>query len=348
MAAKTGASTNIVAAKGATFGTAVSGGAGSKLLVESLSHSRNAEMLTSNPIGSGLEMQDDVELGTENPSVSVSVMDRYDGAGNVLEALFFQGASVVAGATSTYTHSFLFNATRNAAFGTIAFEPNIGSIIEYASCTPTKLTFGIQPDNYVTKSIDLIADKQVLTGTVNTNASVLAATASSTKKVTARASDKFRFNRQTDAALSDTNVLNIKSADITYTYQAEAAVEIKNSAGVGLPTVSGTPPFTAEIKVTLRNNQDLYMFTAAQAGYEFKADLSITSSYMAGGAVPYKKVFYFPRLKLMNDPELNLTSPGDNPVTLTFTALVATAIPSGMANVYPHNTVTNATAAAYL
>lgn len=348
MTAKTGSSSNIVVAKGSTYGTAVSGGAGSKILVESLNHGRNADQLTSAPIGSGLDMLDDSELGTIKPSVNIQAVDKFDGSGNLLQALFFQGASVTAGASSTYTHSFVYNATRNGYFGTVAFDAAVGSVFEYASCTPTKVGFTVEPDNYTKLSVDLIADKQTIASTTNTPASLAAATASTTKKVVARSSDKFRINAQAGGALADGDVVAIKSAEITYSYSAEAANEIRNATGLGQPVATGNPPFTAEIKVVLRNNSDLTWFTAAQAGTEYKADLTITSSYYAGGAVNYKKIFNFPRLKLMSDPDWNLSQAGDNPVTLTFSALVASANPTGMINTYPYILVTNATAAAYL
>lgn len=348
MTAKTGASTTIILKKGSVFGTAVQGGAGDKLIVNSLTHGRNPTALTSNPIGSGLDMLDSADLGQTSPAVQFEFDAAYSGTAQLAQALFFGADSVVSQGSGAYAHSMMYNATRTATFGTVAFDAAVGSVMEYASCFAHNLSVSVESDNYVKKTLQLLADKQVISSTVNTPASLAAATGTSPVKVVARTTDKFRINAQAGAALADSDVFNIKSAEITYDCPLEVVRELKNAAGNGLPITSGSPPFSCTLKVDLRNNTDMTYWTAAVAGTEYKADLTITSSVAIGGAFYYKEIYLFPRLKLLADPEWGLANAGDNPVSLTFTALTAPSVPSGFTSVYPSVTTFTGTPTSYV
>jgi hypothetical protein len=346
MASKTGSNTNAILQKAGTWGTAVEGGAGDKLVVNSLKMSRNTTALTSAPIGGGADMLDAADIGLIEPTATLEMDDRYDGPAQLIDGLFWGGESVVTGASSTYTHSYVYNPTRQQAFGTIASDTAAASVMEIASAIPTKMTVKIAPDKYVTKSVEFLGNELTVTSTTNTTATLAAATAVTTKKVIARSSDVFRINNASEMALTSAHNYEIMDAEVTYTYALDHGHTIRGVSGNGAPTASGQPPFTCELKVTLKNLADNTWFTGARAGTEYKASLLITSPDMAGGSIPYSEEWRFPRLKLMADPDWGLTSAGENRVTLTFTALVSATKPSGMADFVPHKCTVNATATA--
>jgi hypothetical protein len=342
MTAKTGTNTNIILAKGTTFGTATAATTGDKVYVNNFNHSRGTEPLVSAPLGSGNDMLTEIDQGKVSPVVTIGIDEYFDGPYQEAQAILFGGDSILGNASSGYFHSVMYNATRAGAFETAALEACVGSIVEYASCTPIKVTTNIALDDYVKTTIDFIANNQTLTGVAtNTPATLAAATHVSSKKIIFRASDKFRINAQAGAALADGNVQAITGATITYSYAADHGREIRNVAGNGLPIATGNPPFDVELKVTLRNQTDTTWLTALVAGTEYKADLTVTSSSMAGGANAYQKIWEFPRLELMADPDWNLTNPADNAVTLTFKATVATTAPTGMIGTMPGFRIVN-------
>lgn len=342
--AKTGSQTPIVVTKATTWGTAVQGGAGSRLVGFKVSPKAGKTALTPNAIGTGTDMYDHIDAGPEKPSITLSDGDeRFDGPAQLIEATFFGGASVVAQASGTYCHSFIYNQTRDAAFVTIAVQGMNGSVIEHATCMPSKISTSVKVGDYVKKTIELLSSDEKITGTTNTAVTMAGTTAPTTKKAIAQKSDKFRINSGA-WALSDLDVIPFLQADIEISDDIDHNIQIANSDLNGIPTRKGNPPFKGSLKITFAKQDTWKWREALDAGTEFKADIVITSSNYAGGTVPYSEAYRFPRLKLVTDIDWSVAEASDNPVTVTFEALAATSIPAGMCSKMPEKMIVNTTA----
>lgn len=348
MTSKTGASTTIIATKATTFGTAVAGTTGAKMEVESLNHTQNSEVLQASPIGSGLDMQNDAQIGAQSPSIDISKIAAYDDAGVFLEALFFGGNSVINMGSGAYHQSITYNATRNQYGATVAFQGHSLGVFEYPWCTPTALNVVADtPPDYVRHTINMLGNDRVISGTVNSAGSIVNATLANSKRVIVKPEDAFVINSQSGGALSGSDSVAVKSVTIQYNHDAEHVQEIKNSAGNGQVVSTGNPPFNCTLTVEFRNLNDFTYFTAQDAGTEYKAELRITGD-LIGGSQYYGRTYAFPRLKILSDPEYNLTTPAENPSTVVFQALAASASPTGMINVLPYILVKNTKSTTYL
>jgi hypothetical protein len=342
--AKTGSNSNIVVAKATTWGTAVAGGANSKLIGFSVTPKRGTETLQGNPIGTGLDMIDEVDMGAVKPSLSFADGDeRFDGAGQILEAAFFGADSVVSLGSGAYGHSFFRNQAQDQ-YISVGLDACVGSILEYSTVQLSKLTSSWKIGEYVKKTLEGIASDEKTTGTTNTYASLAAATAPSTKKAVFQTSDKFRINGQTGAALGAGDILPILSAEVSFTEELDHALEANGVAANGTPLKTGTPPFGGTVTVTLSRQDSHKWRETLSSGAEMKADLSCVHSTFAGGAINRSITYFFPRLKLVTDIDWALANAADNNVTLTYTMLAATgAAPSGMGSTLPYKYVVNST-----
>lgn len=348
MTSKTGASTTIIATKATTFGTAVAGTTGAKMEVESLNHTQNSEVLQASPIGSGLDMQNDAQTGAQSPSIDITKIAGYDDAGVFLAALFFGGNSVMNMGNGAYYQSITYNATRNQYGATVAFQGHSLGVFEYPWCTPTALNvIADTPPDYVRHTINLLGNDRVISGTVNSAGGIVNATLANSKRVIVKPEDKFMINAQAGAALSGSDSVAVKSVNIQYNHDAEHVQEIKNAAGNGQVVSTGNPPFNCTVTVEFRNLNDFTYFTAQDAGTEYKAAFEVTGD-LIGGAQYYTHYYAFPRLKILADPEYNLTTPAENPSTVTFQALAASSNPTGMISTLPFLLVKNTKATTYL
>lgn len=348
MAEITGADTKIALVVAGTFGTEEEVGTGDQMEVESLSQSTNPEELSASPIGSGQLMQNDAQQGALSPSIEIEKIDHFNDAGVAAEAVFWQGESVMNMGSSAYTHSFMRSAF-NQKWATLAHQLGSNTAAEFPSCAVTRLQLTYDnPPNYARKSISLIANDRDTAPTTNTYDVLQATTLADTERVVLQADDEFLINTRGGSALaSPTDRIAITSIVIEYTAEQDFAREIKGSAGLGEPFPSGNPPFETTVTVTLRALEDATYFTAAAAGTEYKAQLTVTGSLIGGSQ--YKKwVRCFPCLKLIQDPQYGLTSPASNPLTLVFKALAVSSAPSGMWSTYPYAMVTNGKSTAYL
>jgi hypothetical protein len=345
MAARTGGSTYIGYDLGATFGTAVAAGTGDQLQVESLDQSDNPTELTLNPIGAGLNMQNQSDVGASNPSVTVNAPLGYNDAFNFITGQF-QGLEVVTASASANIHSFFFNATRNTNWGTLGFHLNSNTAAEFLNCVPTNLGITVAPNDYVKASATLLSTQRRTTGTTNTANSLLSTTQANSQRIIARPSDRFMVNAQAGAALAAGDKVDVTNLEINFTYEQELVGEIRNSSGFGAPRASGTPPLTVEITATLKELDLPTWYTAYEAGTEYKAELLITGPVL--GSTTYKYRILFPRLKIVSDPQYNLNTPAINEHVVVFRALVATAAPTGMPDIYPFIEITNERSTRYL
>jgi hypothetical protein len=343
MAAITGAASKIGVAITATYNTAQAMGAGDKWEVDSMTMDENAETLRLNPIGSGQELQTEAERGAISPTVTVPFVEQYEGPSLELEALLFgatSAAPMLMGA-GAYSHSVLYNATRPSFWASVARQITSDKAQEMPSGLPTRLSVRCEnPPNYVMCDTEIIGD-QIREGSVNTFAVVDTVTLEDAKRVVVKPTDKFRINGQAGDALDDDDELDITSIDIAYERPLEHVREIRNASSTvnGQPRSSGNPPFSATMTVTFRNCSDAaYAYFAAQvAGTEYKADLHVVGDQIGSTGIYYSIIRSFPRLKILSFPQHPLSQPGDNPLTVVFEALTASANPTGMISTLPYS-----------
>lgn len=344
MANVTGAATNLILKTGTTFGTAVQGGSGDRMVVDSINHSKGTEELTEAGIGSGLEMTAETQAGATSPTVTIEKSASYNDAGQILEALLFGRAAVTNMGSGAYSHSVYFDSTRLLSWATVAFTATTTSVIEYPSCTPTRVTVtAANAPNYVKKTLEMLGNDQVIVAAsqVNTIASLAAATVANSKRIIVRPNDKFRINLRTDGALADSSKRNIESITIDLSYEAEQVREIKNSAGNGQVRATGSPPFAGTVTVQFRSLSDFEFVSGQANGTEFKADFTVTDATAIGGSFYYFEEYNFPALKIIQDYDYNVTSGGENPYTIVFKCIVPTSAPTGMLDRYPYKRIQN-------
>lgn len=348
MTAFTGAATNI-GLKLNSYGYGIAFTTGDKLQVDSLDFNANVQPLINNPIGGGLEMIDGTDSGPAQPSGTFTKKAGYNDAGTAAEALFFAGASVGTTFPTVYCHSFLYEAAHNAKSACIAWEECVGSIVEYATCAPVKLTVTAQPKNYLMQTIDWIASNYAFSGTdtcTNTHATAIAATVANTQRIIVKDTDTFRINAQAGAALAAGDNKAIKQVVIEYSRTKEMPLEIKGSAGLGTSIATGQPPFDCTVTVTFREETDFLWKEFFKNGTELKAALNITGPTLLTST--YLKEYSFPRLKIIEEPDYALTSPGINGLVVKFKAMVAASNPTGMISTYPYVRTQNDRSTSYM
>lgn len=341
MTSLTGANTYIGVELTSTFGTAAPLSTGDKLEVESITFNDNATELLANPIGSGADMVNETQAGNTSPAAAINCIDMYEGAPAKLTAQFFgTAATPTTWADSAYCHSILYNATRNVKFATVALEGTNSKVYEMPSGVVQKMTVTMQdPKNWVMKSFDVIGDSWDTTSTVNENAALEATTLEDTTRVVIKVTDDFLINAQAGGALAAGDKVNVTSAVIELNHPVEHVREISaaSSDGNTEPRSAGSPPLSGTLTVTLRSLADFTFVDAYKNGTEYKAMIDIDSGVAIGtGTYNYQYRYYFPRLKIVSMPDYNLNNAGENPVTIKFNMLKATANPTGMISTYPH------------
>lgn len=347
MSYKTGADTVIALKVAGTFGTAVTCTTGDRLEVESLSQSKNPEALTANPIGSGDQMTNETRPGAIDPTISIEKIAGYNDAGAVAMAIFMGSdtAGLISG--TAYNHSLLHNETFNSKWGTLAMQTfaagsATNNVFEYPSCAvkSIKVTTS-EPPSYAKLAFELIANNRVLSG-VNTSSGLDSCTVADTDRVIFNIDSDFWINAQAGAALSSSNLVSILSAELMLNKDQKSAREARGSGAVGngQPIPSGTPPYVGTLTVKFKSLDDATYFASLDNNSEWKCSLTITGPNITGTA--YKRFLYhIPRMKVIADPNYNLTTPAVNDYTVTFTCLVAASTPLGMIDKYPYFVLTN-------
>lgn len=348
MAMQTGGDSVVAAKVTTTFGTAASVGSGDKWELESYQQSTNPEELTANPIGSGAFMTTDSQQGAVSPSINTEFLEHYNDAGVAMKALFYGGESVMVMAGGYYSHSLYHNETLfNNKLATIVNQYAAGSVMEFVSAVPTRLQrTWAQPPNYCRGSMDFLADQRKVTGTTNSYATLEATTKADATRVILRPNDSFFLNLMTDSALSSTHRIDVTSVTSEAIKGHSHIAEIRGSAGNGRAIPTGTPPYEETLTVTFKSLDDYTYFSGSAAGTEYKARLSISHPTLT-----YSDIISWPRLKLIQDPQYNLSSPAVNPLTLVFKCLYvdqSLSVPAGMLDRYPYEIVTNTKSTAYL
>lgn len=339
MVARTGANTSIGVKLHNTFDSYTAAGAGEKLVVESFNPSKNPTELTTNPIGGGLIMQKDSDQGGYNPTISLEKNARYDDAGIALLQQLFGSETTASLGSGAYLHSIMVNENLNSNWATVAFQADSATVHEYKNGVVTRVGFTANTNDYLKKSVDILASNRLITGTTNSAVSLTAASLPTNSPISiVRSSHKFRINAQGGGALADGDKVNVTQVQIDYNRPQEHVDEIRNAAGNGEPRSSGL--IEATLTVTFRNKADDTWFTAADAGTDYKADFFVTGATIGGG-FSYQYEFAFPLLRIVQDPTYNLTNAGENEMTVVYKCLVATAAPTGLLDKYPYVRVWN-------
>jgi hypothetical protein len=343
MTIKPGTSIRIGAKIASTFATPVACGANDKIECDSFDFNENAEQLRDVGIGSGLDMDSDAVRGATEPGGQISKVVRFNDAAMMLKALLF-GADSVVSQNGTFAHSLVYEANRNQKFATVVREYSTGSLVEIASCTPTKLNLKWSKfPNYLKEQIDLVGNLMNFGPSTNTPATLNNLTTASSIRVIAQPSDKFRLNLQGGAALADSDVYEVTDAEFNLSYPVEFPDEMKNSAGNGQPIASGDAPLQADVTITVRGMDDKHfrLLINSQLNTQYKADFTITAPNIIANAIPYSLRVMLPCLIQVDDPKNTLSSPKQNSATFKFKSLVVTAAPPGMLQGYPHMIVVN-------
>lgn len=345
---KTGASTIIAAKIGGTLGSAIHVGvANAQVEGFNFNTALNSTVRRPSPIGSGKDMDNETDVGAGSPIVTLGGgEDRYDGTPVELEALWW-GADSVAG-SSVFTHSLLYEATRNQKYATIVRQATTGSVYEYAACTPTNVTIAATANDYAKKTIALLADAETTDGT-GTNGAVGPAylenaTNAGTKRVVFSLDDYFLLSEQDGDALATGDAVAITDYSCSLDHAAVHMPEVDGTAGMGAPVSSGDAPLAITLTVTFKQQVDFQWVDAQRAGYEFKAEIRHTSPDSAD----FRCRRYFPRLIIADQVDAQVASAGINPQTVTFKALLASAAVSGMpVSSYPSTVYVNDTPGSY-
>ena len=353
MTYKTGASTTIaLRVVNSAFGTAIAvGAAGDKLVLDSFDFNLNNQVLTTNMIGAGLEMLDGTDAGAVAPTGTTSGPARYNDATKAGVALFFAGNSVSTPFPTTGCQSFLYDANINQRFATIAWEECVGSIVEVACAFPVKYMVEAAPYTYLKESLDWVGNNLTFSGAtsgpVNTSANLATATVADSQKVICKDTSTWQMNGQAGAALGAGDYFTCKKVTIEYKRLKEMSLEMKGSAGLSAPIPTGEPPFECDVTVEFSNEADFLWKLNFVNGTEYKAALTVTGPVISGSGT-YLQQHVFPRLKVVEEPDMALAKAGVNPFTVKFKALVATANPTGMIHTYPYMRLQSTKTTAFL
>lgn len=338
MAYKTGANVSIAVGTTGTWGTADTLGAGDKLVHTSFTHNKSPEELTITGIGSGAEMTSDSAQGATTPVISGTLVPGYNDATGQIIANFFQGESVTGNATSGYMHSFVHGGF-NQKFGTIAATYAANSAMEAQSAAITRLQMSFtNPPNYAELSYDALCNDIKYTGTTNSYATVEATTVANTKRIFAKAADTVVISGTT---------YPVTGVDITLTKEQASAREMKGSDGNGSPIPSGDPPFSGTVTVTFKSWDDHTFFSGAASDSTYTMITTHSGDTISGSANSYQFIWRFPALKIIEQPQADITSGAVNPLSVTFKTIYASSLPSGMYSLYPHCLLRNEKSTVY-
>lgn len=345
MSRLTGADQTIAIKMADQWGTAEALGADDKMLVESIEENRSPENLEANPIGSGRIMSSDAQQGATTPTLSYEKLLGYNDAGWAPVVAFYGGESVTAQASGTlgYAHSIVHNETFGSRYCTYARQYVSQSVVECATFMPTRLSWRFEntPD-YGRINVEGLGNDFLYEGTTNSYSTLEnATTISDTELIVHTGAAEFLINGQGASALaSPTDRLAITSFLLEEEKPHESAREFKGSAGNGEPIPNGDPPYSATLTITLKSADEVTFWSRARAGTEHKASFQIEGTTISG-SVKKRLTIYLPRLKQIDEPSNPISSAGQNPLTVTFKCLVASSVPSGMTDRYPHPVLIN-------
>ncbi len=332
-----------------TWGTAVAVGAGNRLPAE-ISFSDNVTEIVSREIGTGNAMASIFTRGQIQPSVSLTMDVGFDNNFDVLLAQMMGTASISAMITvgqNDYRQTVTYNTTLNAKYLTMAFTATDAGTIEFPSVAINSATIRTSSiPGILEASFEGVASDIEHSSAVNTYAVVTASTArTGNENVTAAFDDKFWINNTSAGALAGGNQLNITSYELSLTRPQTTVNEIKNSLGNSAPINDGL--FEGTLTIGLKELPDLTQFGDWDLETTKKCRLTLTGSQIGTGSFRSLDI-YIPQMQLVSAPQYSVSSPGINPVTLTFKISKASANPTGMTSTYPYFEIVNTRSTALL
>ena len=328
---------------GSTLGTAVALSTGDLICHDGLTQAKSFERQEAASLGCGLAMLKDIKRGAETIDLSISTTPQFNCAEMQMLADFMGDA--VAGSEQNasegdYLHVIHYSATRR--FGTLAAQASDSTsakVLEFPSTYFKSVT--IQPKGvpgYLMMDFEMLATDRELATAVNTWSTINSATRTSDEQVEVLKDADVWLNTQAGGALSSSDKVNIKSFTFTLTRDLEPSNEITGSATDGAPLDVGYMSGVLTLELAGLDNFDYY--TYAEAETALKCLLAFEGSQIGAGDNKSFKI-YIPRMKLIDDPQYNLTEPGLNPHILVFEVLAATTTPTGMSYVLPYFELTN-------
>jgi hypothetical protein len=330
-----------------TFGTPISLVAGMGLEVDSFDFPRNTTELTTNAIGGNTVMKTQSEEGDISPAPTLTMAAGYQDASLAAIAQFFGADTVSTVAASYHRHRFTVDEDFNDKWITLGAKLTTTEAVEAASCAVTRLAWTANVNQYLSLQMDMLANERDLAPTPNTAASLEGATVDNIRRIVVRPADTFAINAQGGGALNlISDKEDIVSLVFDFSKPQEHVSEIRGAAGLGEPESAAGLPMIGTVTATFKDLETFKYYTAQEAGTEYKATLDITGP-IATGSSPYRMSFFFPRLKVVNDPSYSISSAGRNPFSVTFEVLKASANPTGMVSTYPYVDIYNLQSASY-
>jgi hypothetical protein len=342
MTAKTGADIKIGVALSSVWGQATECGAGDLWQVEGLPSNKNVTELMANDIGGGVDMVKTVEAGRTNPTVgAVPFKMQYEGPSLDLTALFMGAAGTPATSGDGEKHTITYDADRTDLYATVAWQATSDEAFEMPTGLPTSLTItaGNAPD-YLRGSIELLGNNILYSDTTNTTTTLEDCTLEDANLIVIKPEDEFRINAQAGGALATGDKICVTGVTIALQRGQELVPEICGVAGNGEPRAAGEMPFIGDVTVTFKNLADATYFEAQEDGTEYKLQLHIVGPLIAGTTY-YGWDFFAPRVKVVASPSYDISSTVQNPYTVVFKCLAATANPTGMDSTLPYFEVVN-------
>jgi hypothetical protein len=339
----TGADAKVGYTPGSTVGTAVALGAGDLLCHDGFNQGKTFERQEAASLGCGSPMLTDIKRGAETIPLNTSTTPRFNCVEMQMLADFMGDA--VAGAEQNagegdYKHVIHHSATRR--FGTIAAQASdsgSAKVLEFPSVYHKGVT--IQPKGvpgYLMMDFDMLATDRILNSTTNTWSVVNAATRTSGDQIEVLKDADVWINTEAGGALASGDKQNIKSFTLNLVRDLEPSNEITGSTTDSAPLDRGY--MTGTLVLELAGLDDFTYMDYAENETALKCSLVFEGDQIASGD---NKSFgiYIPRMKLIEDPQYNITNPGLNPHILTFEILKADANPTGMSYTLPYFELTN-------
>ena len=324
-------------------------GAGDRLR-GSISPNYTNQILQKQIVGSGNIMQDESQKGRLTPVVNHSTDLGFENGTEKMIAQFFgtAGAPTEQNAgEGDYLHQFTMNSSPNPVYGTFAYELTSDKVLVLPSVAVSQITLSSQgaDEQYMQVQSVLNGNDIVLDSTSNTNATLTSATFADQECVRIKSSDEFYLNDQSGSDFASGDLFRIISYNFTMNRPQQMFGNIHGAAGNTAPIMTDLP--TGQLTVTLEVLGNITEFTKWQNETYQKCKL-VSEGTQIGSGDNKNFTIYCPRMKLLNPPQVPITSSGFNQVTLVYDLFQAAANPTGLASTMPYIEITNERTTAYI
>ncbi len=338
MAEKSGVQSRIVCNPyaAASYGTPTQAGAGHLMAIDNETFAINSDELTEVPVGSGVEGKVRSEIGNTNPGGTLTQTVRTEDAFDALIAsMFGQETVTTVSAGAVFLHSYTMQTQSLHNLVCFAKEKDSTGVEEYIDGIVTGIQLSASINQYLKGTATLINSLRRISGTTNTNASMASATQPTNYNLSFRDVSRLWLNARTGGALSSGDVINTLTAiDINIQRLREYISTARGATGKEVARVTGEPPMTGIMTLTLSKQDGQAFWTYFDTGTELKASFLIEGPTITGAHKYYIRVD-LPCLKVVKEPRYNLSGGGVQPVTVELDVLVPSSAPTGMGSVYP-------------